>query len=220
MLINEVYEVFLQMVNKAQTGGYFNAANFNNYCDYAQNSIINELSEIADYNQRVISLSSEVLKTVIINVTNGIAATPSDYLIYLDANAMFYDNEANKFEEYPLDYISKAERGERFRSKIVSPERDYPIATENTSGLLIEPTDVSRIKLTYYFKPDAPEWVGTDTVPPVFDPNASTDFVLGDKFKNILVNKILSYAGIEIREPYLLQATTQNLIKPTGNPTN
>jgi hypothetical protein len=220
MLINEIYEVFRQMVNSQQSGGYFNATNFNNYCDYAQNAVINELSEIADYNQRVISLSSDVLKTATINVVDGIAALPSDYFIYLDANAMFYDNDAKKFEEYPADYVGKSERGERLRSKIVDPQSDYPIITEGFGGLLVEPSEVSRIKLTYYFQPDAPVWAGTDTVPPVFDPNTSTDFVLGDKFKNILVNKILSYAGIEIREPYLLQATTQSLIKPTGNPTN
>ncbi len=220
MLINEIYIVFLQFVNKNQSGGYFNATNFSEYCDYAQNEVINELSQLADYNQRVISLSSDIVRTATINVVGGLAELPSDYFIYLDSNSVFWNADKKSFDEWPIDYIGTSERGERLRSKIVDPQPDYPIASETVAGLKIEPSEVKRIKLTYYFQPPTPKWVGTDAVPPVFDPNLSTDFTLGEKFKNILLNKILSYAGIEIREPYLLQATTRNLIQFQGNPTN
>lgn len=220
MLIDEVYKTCLQFANVSQVGGYLSPSNFNISCALSQIQIINELSEIADYNQRVISLSSDVLKTADVNVIDGNTNLPDDYFIYLDANALFYDGDKERFEEYPLDYIGKSERGERLRSKIVDPQNDYPIVTESVGGLKVEPKEVNRIRLTYFTNPTTPEWVGTNTVPPVFDPNASTDFTLGDKFKNILVYKILSYFSIEIREPYLLQATTKNLVQFTGNKTN
>lgn len=220
MLINEVYTTCLQFVNKQQLGGYFNPTNFNRYAAFAQNSILNELQEYLDYNQRVITLLSDVLKVATVNVAdNGYADLPSDYLLYADANSLFYEN--GKFEEYPVDYLGKSERGERLRSKIVMPELDNPIATEDFGGLLIDPKEVNRIKLTYIYQPDNPSWVGDGSVPPVFDPDASTDFAFGQKFKNILVYKILRYMGVEIREPFLLQATTDNLIKQfQGQQTN
>lgn len=222
MIINEVYQSVQDFANKDQSGGYLKASRFNRYAVYAQKEIINELAQLAGFNQRVISLSRDVLKTATINVVNGLASTPSDYLIYHDANSLFYDNDEKKFKEYSVDYVDKSERGERLRSKIVPPEVNYPIATEDTtSGLLIEPKEVSRIKLTYFYLPTDPEWVGDDSDPPVFDPDASTDFVLDSKFVNVLTYKILRYFGIEIMEGFLLQATTDEVVNSyLGKQTN
>jgi hypothetical protein len=220
MLINEVYETVLDLNNSDQIGGYLAPERYNQYAEFAQNAILNELQELLDYNQRTISLLSDVLKVATVEVgADGYVSLPTDYMLYADANAVLFDD--GKFREYPVDMIGKSERGERLRSKIVMPEIDYPIATEDNTGLLIEPTEVQRIKLTYIYLPEDPEWVGDGSVPPVFDPDASTDFAFGQKFKNILVYKILRYMGVEIREPFLLQATTDNLIKQfQGQPTN
>jgi len=212
MLINEVYNDVQRIANVQQAGGYITPTRYNEAAVFTQIEIINELAQLAGLNQRVISLSKNVLKTQTINVVDGIAATPSDYLIYHDSNSLFYDNDEKKFKEYPVDYLDSSERGERLRSKIVPPEVDYPIATETTSGLRIEPSEVSRIKLTYFHLPEDPEWVSDGSTPPVFDPSASTDFVLDEQFHNILVYKILTQFSIEVREPFLLQATTRNLV--------
>jgi|TARA_R110000782_G_scaffold16029_3_gene46371 hypothetical protein len=211
MLINNVYQSVFDLANKDQTGGFLSASRYNRYAVFAQDDILNELQQLLDYNQRTISLLSDILKVANVEVSDdGYAKLPSDYFLFADANSLFYDGV--KFQEYPCDFIGRSERGERLRSKIVTPELDYPIITEDFTGLLVEPKEVSRIKLTYIYQPVNPEWVGTDTVPPVFDEGASTDFALSNKFKNILTYKILKYFGIEIREPFLLSATTDNLI--------
>jgi hypothetical protein len=213
MIINEVYQSVFDLGNKSQSGGYLTPSRFNRYAVFCQKEIINELAQLAGLNQRVISLCRDILKTATINVVDGIASTPSDYLIYHDANSLFYDNTERKFKEYPIDYVDTSERGERLRSKIVNPEVDYPIATETTAGLLIDPQEVSRIKLTYFYLPEDPSWVSDGGDPPVFDPDASTDFVLDSKFVNVLTYKILRYLGIEIMEGFLLQTTTDEVVK-------
>ena len=222
MLIDTVYKNVFDFSNKSQIGGYLSPERFNRYAVFCQKDIINELIQLAGLNQRVISLCKNILKTENVNVNNGTVSSPADYLAYHDANSMFYDSDKKRFEEYPVDYIDSAERGERLRSKIVPPEVDYPIASETTSGgLRIEPTEVSLIKLTYFYLPEDPEWVGDSSIPPVFDPNASTDFVLDDKFANVLVYKILRYFGIEIKDAFIMQTTTDQVVKTyLGQQTN
>ena len=211
MLIDETYSLVRDLSNTSQSGGYISPTLFSQYADFAQLSIINELAELLDYNMLTSILISDVLKTANVEVINGIVQEPSDFYKYADSSALYY--EGGEFKVYPIDYISKSERTERLRSKIVEPTLEYPIATEGFGGILIEPKTVSRIELTYLFRPDAPEWVGTETVPPVFLPDDSTDFALSDKFKTILTYKICSYFSIEIRDGELSAATTKQLIQ-------
>lgn len=211
MLINEVYNDVLLFSNKSQIGGFIGVNDFNSYADFAQMDIMDELHDMLDYNMRSSILLSDILKTANVSVINGVVQTPTDYYKYADSNALFSEN--GEIQPYPVDFISKSERGERKRSKIVDPTTDYPIATEGFSGLLIDPTNVTLLELTYIFRPVKPIWAGTATVPPVFDPNTSTDFVLSDKFKTILTYKICSYFSVEIRDGELNAATTKQLIQ-------
>ena len=114
-----------------------------------------------------------------------------------------------------MEYIGKSELGSRLRSKIIPPTTTYPIITEDELGFRVDPESVSLVDLIYILQPSDPEWVAVDpnVVPPVFDPNASTDFVLTDKFSNILVNYVATMFGIELDDQLLIQATVQNLVK-------
>lgn len=214
MIIDKVYQGVLSFSNKTQTGGYISPERFNIYSEYAQFDVINELHEILAFNQRVITLISDVLKVTNIDVASTqYAALPSDYYKYVDSSGMFYNG---KWEETAADYISKTEVGERRRSKIVDPTNTYPVITEDSVGLFVDPSTVTRIKLTYIFEPTTPEWVGDGSVPPVFDPNASTDFTLSSKFQNILIFKICKYFAVEIKDSALYNATTESLVRELG----
>lgn len=215
MLINEIYESVLAVSNKSQVGGYLKPSRFNEYINMSQQDVIDEVDRFAAHNRRVISLLRDIIKTQDAPVGSlGQVELPADYYRYLDANAVYFDD--GKRQIYPIDYISKTERGERVRSKIVSPELSSPIATEGFSGLMVEPTNINIIELTYLFKPELAVWNSTGTVPPVFDPDTSVDVALGRQFKNILTFKVCKYFGIEIREADLVNATTKNLIEEFG----
>lgn len=213
MIIDKVYKGVQAFSNKNQSGGYLSPDRFNTYAEYAQTDVINELHELLSFNQRVITLISDVLKVENIGVTNQYVDLPSDYYKYVDSGALFYN--VNKWDEYAADYISKTEIGERRRSKIVDPTNDYPVITEDSVGLFVDPSNVKRLKLTYIFEPEAPEWVGFG-VPPVFDESYSTDFTLSSKFQNILIFKICTYFGIEIKDSALYNATTESLVREIG----
>ena len=215
MLINEIYEDVRALSNKSQSGGYLKPSRFNLYLNMAQQETIDEVDRFAAHNRRVISLLSDVLKTQTASVDSiGMVDLPSDYYRYVDSNALYFDDGA--FTPFPIDYVSKTERGERLRSKIVDPTLKRPIATEGFSGLMVEPRQINSIELTYIFSPPKAEWVGTNDVPPVFDPNASTDLALGREFKNIITAKVCGYFGIEIRDGELVGATTKNLVEEFG----
>ena len=212
MLINEVYESVLDLSNRSQTGGYLNAESFNLKAELAQREIIDEALEFLDFNQLSLTLLSDILNTTnaVVNA-QGFVTLPSDYYKYADANALVFTD--GNFIEYPIDYVGVSERGERLRSKIVNPTLIEPIATETRLGLRIDPKEINIIELTYAVQPPDPEWVGTNAVPPVFDPLLSTDLILSNKFKAILVYKVCSYFGIEIKDVNLYQATTKELMK-------
>jgi len=213
MIIDKVYTGVLAFANKTQSGGYISPDRFNTYAEYAQMDIINELHELLSFNQRVITLVSDVVKVTNINVNaTQYADLPSDYYKYMDSDGLFYDGG---WKGEPADYISKTEIGERRRSKIVDPTNDYPVITEDSVGLFVDPKTVTRLKLTYIFEPETPEWVGFG-VPPVFDESYSTDFTLSSKFQNILIQKICKYFAIEIKDSSLFQATTESLIREVG----
>lgn len=205
-LINDVYFDVQQIANKSQAGGFISPSRYNTFIALAQLDCINELQQLIGFNQRVIGLAKSVLKTQNISVsTSGYANTPSDYYLYADSNALYYENGA--FDIYPIDYVDKSERGERKRSKVVNPTKEYPIASEGFSGLLIEPTTISQIEITYFYAPPVPVWAGSGT-PPVFDPSASTDLVLGNDFRNVLAAKVCAYLGVNIRDQFLYSTQT------------
>jgi hypothetical protein len=207
MLVNQVKELVEALASKDSIGGYLPEDEFSNYCNLAQIRAMDELLKMLDYNQKAIDLLADVIKVVNINKTGNIFPEPTDYYRYIASAAMFADLQT------PCDFIGKSERRSRLRSQIVQPTVDFPVTTEDSTGFMVDPSDVTRIELTYVFLPESPEWVSVpDSLPPVFNPAASTDFALSSKFKNYLVREIANMFGIETRDPNLQQATMQNLI--------
>ena len=215
MLINYVYETTLQLASKSSGDGYLPPSEFNNYCILAQKRAINELYNYLDHNQKVITLLSDVTKIADLTVTNNYATRPTDYYKYVASAALAFNSDTGKFVQSEGEYIGKTELASRLTSKIVTPTNDYPIISEDQTGFRLDPDTISRIKLTYLINPVDPEWVAVDpdVIPPVFDPTASTDFILSEKFTDILVNYVANMFGIESDDQFLAQATVQQLVK-------
>ena len=215
MLINEVYQLCLQLLAKNSGGGYFPPSEFSRYALLAQRKTIDELYQYLDYNQKVITLLSDVTKESRIVVSNKRFSRPSDYYKFHSANSIARNNQTDEWEETDIEYIGKSELGSRLRSKIIPPTTTYPVITEDESGFRVDPEGVGLVDLIYILNPEDPNWVALDpnVVPPVFDPSSSTDFVLSDKFTNILVNYISQMFGLEVNDQLIIQATVQNLVK-------
>jgi hypothetical protein len=113
-----------------------------------------------------------------------------------------------------LDYIGLSEWADRRMSAIITPTNEFPIITEDQSGLLVSPLSIQQIKLTYAVTPVNPEWVADPYEDiPTFDPTLSTDFILSAKFKDYLVKEIANMFGIEVMNQNLQQATINNMVE-------
>jgi hypothetical protein len=211
MLINEVKQLVEQLGSKSQTGGYLPADEYSNYANLAQLRAINTLCQVADRNLHVINLASDFLKTQSLLVVNGRPQMPSDYYRYW-ASWAYYVNQGEVLSG--LDYIGLGEWADRLNSAIVEPTGEFPVITEDNVGLLVAPSFINQIKLTYAVLPPNPEWVSDPYAEiPTFDPNLSTDFILSEKFKDYLVKEIANMFGIEVLNQTLQQATVDNMIQ-------
>jgi hypothetical protein len=210
-----VYELTSQLSAKNSGGGYLPPDEFSRYCLLAQLKTIDQLYSYLDYNQKVITLLSDVMKVENQFVSNQTFPRPDDYYKYVASSAMNYNPQTKKWGQSEIEYIGQTELASRLNSDIITPTPSYPVITESNTGFRVDPEEVGVVKLTYLIEPDEPVWAAVDpnVVPPVFDPTASTDFVLSDKFTNILVNYVTQMFGIELNEELLIQATVQNLVE-------
>lgn len=212
MLINEVKQLVEQLGSKSQTGGYLPADEYSNYANLAQLRAIDTLCQVADRNLHVINLSSDFLKTQLTLVVNGRPQMPTDYYRYWSSAAMFVSAQGELLTG--LDYIGLSEWADRRTSAIITPTNEFPIITEDQSGLLVSPLSIQQIKLTYAVNPVNPEWVADPYEDiPTFDPALSTDFILSAKFKDYLVKEIANMFGIEVMNQQLQQATLNNMVE-------
>lgn len=210
MLINEVKELVEQLAEKSAIGGYLPPDEFSNYASMAQLNAINQMSDMIDFNQQIITLASDVIKSKNITVTNGYFDRPSDYYKFVSCSTSYFDGS---WQGNSAELIGVSERQDRMNSDIVQPTFDFPILTDYESVFRIDPYNIPRVELFYFFLPEEPVWAeDRDTVPPVFNPSTSTDFVLSSKFKWFLVAEIAKMFSIEVKDVNLQQATIQNLL--------
>lgn len=211
MLIDEVKKLIEQLSEKSASGGYLPDDEYSNYAALAQLKAIDQMSELLDYNQQIIVLASDVIKSQNVIVTSGLFQRPSDYYKYVSSTARYFEN--GKWDEEAAELIGVSERADRVKSEIVTPTFQFPVISETQSGFRFDPAEIGQGVLTYFVNPVTPVWAAQDGVfPPTFDPANSTDFVLSNKFKNYLVREISNMFSIEIKDVALQQATIQNML--------
>ena len=227
MLIDKVYSAVRQLANKDQVSGVLTPAEYIKYAELAQRDYIeenynpdNKLGYEADF-KNTDDLSS--LKTPLsIIVNSGRATIPTDYLHFSSAYGTYvFGNEGRTT---PIELVREGEWAERLASEVNKPSKKFPIMKSMGSYFEVYPQSVTNINLTYLKLPAQPWWNYTlSGSTPVFssaagvttNPNsgvaagASTDFVLGQGAYNTLVQKILRYIGIEIREQDLFVMSQQ-----------
>ena len=98
-------------------------------------------------------------------------------------------------------------------SNLTAPTAAWPVYTMDDTGIQVYPLSLSGTSLTiqYIRYPRTPKWTYNPSLlvggEPLFDPSISDyqDFELPASDEPFLVNKILQYAGISIREGEVVQ---------------
>lgn len=194
--VDEVYKSVLAITNK--TTGSFSPAEFNRIAKIVNSEIFQNKKKAYAINQE----SSEGLRHLItsdetLSLTSGVATTPAtkEQIISIKCGVNL------NIERVELDRWT-----ERLKSRILAPSATYPVYRELSSTLEFNPTTITDVKITYLRAPAVPVWGYTVvSARPVYSVGASTAFEWPETDREMIVNMILSYVGISIREPQLTQ---------------
>jgi len=225
--INEVYNIVLTITNK-DNRGYITPEEFNNLADQAQNEIFESYfnkqlmyeSNIAidtDFSDPELLTSEKInifYNSAALTLANQAWSLPDDlYKIgVVSVNSVDADLASHK----DLKYINL--------SPLTAPVADQPVYTINGSAIKIYPLSITTgVLLEYLKKPNKPKWgylmptasqiAAGVANKPIYDPtvfNPATDdygatskslnFELHSSEKNELVYKILTLAGVIIKQ--------------------
>lgn len=214
-MIDSVRNTVLSVINK-NNYGYISPADFNQFAKQAQldifeqyfqkyNNQINKenarmsgtgLAEITKQYEEVISTFSESAQLV--QVAGNTYALPADYYLL---DVIQYNPTTKIVEpiaESKLRYMS---------STLMAPTQTFPLYVQRGNNIDIQPatingaTDITAFYIRY---PKDPKWTYFNLIngEPVFNQSALDyqDFELPDTDEPELVNLILQYAGISVRE--------------------
>lgn len=211
ILNNEVYENVQSLAQKAKHGS-IRVADYNRYANLASMDLFNErIGSVRDLyklgkamDKTTPGMNKEVDQAIrpflvaglSIPVTANKATLPSDCECI---DSVMFGNKAIKW--VPYNKISSY-----LNSTIDIPTVDYPIFTELSTELLVYPSAMSPVLLTYYRTPATVVWNYTlvDNRP-VYNATGTVNFEFFPTEKLQLIMRILNYIGITIRDSELLQ---------------
>lgn len=223
MLIDKVYKAVQLIAAKDHSSGYISPLSFNRAAELAQLDIITEKYNSlqvpafgSNYNME--EMFSILKVSTPLPVSGGLAAKPSDFLLYSASHAYVIFNGEGRVTQ--IDMVNDSEWLDRLMSEIDKPNLFYPIGRMIGSNIEVKPDDINQITLTYLKVPLEPWWNYTasgkvltfvESGGSTTNPNSgvtagdSTDFTLTESEFSMIVWKICKYVGIEIRETDLYQ---------------
>lgn len=194
--VNEIYETVRGIANKANN--VFTPAEFNRVAKLVSLELFKQKKKAYAINQHV----SESLHHLItpddpLTLTSGVAPTPATKEQIIAIKSGTHVN----VERCELDRFS-----ERIKSSIFPPVAAYPIYRELQNSIEFYPTNLTDVKISYLRLPATPLWNYTVVSSrPVYASSGSVHFEWQEQERETIVNMILSYLGITIREPQLTQ---------------
>ena len=220
--VNEVYQTVLAIANK-ENRGYITPQEFNLFANQAQVDIFNEYLYDLDAAKRPnfsyngsYSSKSNLTQDKLMPFKYKEAVTSG-----FNYNAQYYnrvisvENDLGNVAQ-EVDYFDVAKI---LNKRLLKPTRYRPIWYQDFGGVYMEPSvDETGADITYtiglLFKPAPPKFgyvVVNDK--PLYNFFTSTDFMLIETEKPKLVNKILQYAGVLLKDNTLIQAATAEEVK-------
>jgi len=218
--VNKVYRTVLSILNKEQRG-YLTPDQFNRLARQAQLDLLeksfydynrhltrrniqgvnSEYGDIADNIQEKIDYLSRSKSITITSGTSDISADLVYKLIQLTT-----DNRTTQIEP-----VKKSELTYLNASKLTAPTTDYPLYYFENNIINVFPSTITSATMDYIKVPADPIWnyTGGGASAYTYTTSGSQDFELHPSEEPILIIKILSYAGVIIKDPLVIQAAQQ-----------
>ena len=235
--VNTVYTTVQAILNKEQRG-YFAPSEFNKFAEQAQLEIYESYffdmahfavsRKGADMSvkmllQEKLDIFQEPYEDVTYSATTGFYSLPSD-LYRLDR--VYINNSGTRTIVEKIDH-----RNSQYilNSRLTQPTTSYPKYERYNNNIRVYPATVTtNVQVEFMRKPAAPRWayitpgnasdVGSlypllsgNDLPnnALYNPTGSVNFELHPSEQYALVQKILFYAGIQIREVDIIQVAAQ-----------
>lgn len=165
--------------------------------------------------------STVLVGSIVVNTTDTtqayVVAVDSATQLSLSANIMATGENFSIYSNTNIKEVERVTQNKIFRltnSNLTAPTTSYPAyvlggATSTLLGntITVYPSSITGaadIKTQYVRYPRPPKWTYTELIggEPLFNPNAADfqDFELPDSDEPMIINKILEYAGLSIRE--------------------
>jgi len=140
-----------------------------------------------------------------ISITTDKFNLPENLYFIEDDGIVTGDSEA-----YVGKVIEEAEKSQLnyLKNSIAKPTALYPIYERYGNYIVVEPSTIASIKMSYLRTPKAPNWTYMMiSNQPLYNPSdvSFQDFELHESELNNIVLKMLTYFGINLREPDIVQ---------------
>lgn len=216
--VDTVYKTVLFILNKEQRG-YMTPEEFNKVGAQAQLEIfekyfedLNQLTRVPqndmDYADRVSYLDQKI--SIFKNVAEEELESSETSFDLPNNTHIIGTLSSNDIE---LQRVSRNEYYNIIKSPLTKPTLSYPIYLLESGRVKVSPSSVAKVSFDYILRPVEPQWnytVGT-VGQFIFNTTASVDFELHNSEQVELVLRILSYAGIIIRDPNIVQAAASQV---------
>lgn len=216
--IDTVYQRVLAILNKEQRG-YLTPQEFNLFANQAQMDIFEQYfydieqfgmlhGNDTEYSDMLNILNEKISlfeKTVNLTYSNNYWILPSD--LYRLGTIIYSGNEVERVNKNEYLYITS--------SPIAAPTAEFPIYTKDINGIkAYEPTEiddsVKSLECNYIKKPTKVEWKYQMVYgEALYDATYSVNFELHPSEEVELVMKILSLAGVLVRDLSVYQLAAQ-----------
>ena len=203
--INNVYQTVLTIINK-ENRGYLTPDEFNRLANIAQLEIfegyftkvvqVDNAGVSADDGGNPMMVIAE--KISVFHDSTEIDSTTNNFTFPDD----FYRLETITVSGIIADQVSHKDVRYINLSPLTAPVTTQPVFTRIENGVTLYPNTIRTVDIDYLRMPQAPTWRFLDDPNgmPVYNPTGSTNFELHPSEEHELVYKILSLAGVVIRD--------------------
>ena len=218
--VDKVYKTVLLIINKEQRG-YVTPDEFNKISRQAQLGILE--SSFYKYNQFLTAGTlgqegadyaniSDKLREKIEILMDHKDITPASGVVALPDDSYEFVGLYSSDRSIMYDKAKRAEVHHYMNSPLVAPTEDYPVFYKEGSDLIIYPKTITEDVVVDYIRiPADPIWAYTvgEYQQFLYNEASSTNFELHNSDEVDLIISILSFAGITISDPSIVEAATR-----------
>ena len=222
--VNTVYRTVLSLLNREQRG-FLTPDQYNRFARMAQLDLFEK--SFVDYNRYLTRKETGTINDEYANLaksakekidlfstsstlsfSSGIATTPANLYKCLMISTSSRATAVQEIQKSDLPQITS--------SKLTTPSTSFPIYYKEGSSIYILPDSISSATLDYIFKPTDPRWAFTSGATygdMAYSSSNSINFQLHDSEEVPLIIKILSLAGVTIKDPNVVQIAKQEEVQ-------